>query len=156
MKITIRNTQKDLSIQPLKKAILHLAPLIVEKETHSLAVWSEVTFQFVTAPKISSLHADFFNDPTITDCITFPMDTKETPPPRILGEVFICPKVAIEYAKKHAGNPYHETLLYIVHGLLHLLGYDDIEAQDRKLMRQKERTYMKLAQYIPAATGQYG
>ena len=62
---------------------------------------------------------------------------------KILGEIFVCPKTAIEYAVQYKKNPYEEVTLYIVHGLLHLLGYDDIEKNARNLMRKAERKHMK-------------
>jgi probable rRNA maturation factor len=154
MKISITNSQKDLPLKNIKKTILEIVPRIVELEMRlqdpsltdeqARQFWSEVSFQFVGEKKISQLHDEFFNDPTITDCITFPVDLKEAIPPRVLGEVFVCPKVALDYAKRHGVDPYRETILYIVHGLLHLLGYDDLKPSERKVMRAKERTYMKL------------
>ena len=61
----------------------------------------------------------------------------------ILGDIFVCPKTAIDYAAKSGQDPYLEVrMLYIVHGLLHLMGYDDIESQDRKRMRAAEKRHM--------------
>lgn len=100
----------------------------------------ELSLYFVTEETICSLHQEFFDDPTSTDCISFPMDDT------YLGEVFVCPKVASEYAKKHQTSPYNELVLYIVHGILHLIGFDDIEQEDRLKMRQMEEhcfTYLK-------------
>jgi probable rRNA maturation factor len=101
----------------------------------------EVTIHFVSKEKISALHAQFFDDPSVTDCISFPMDDEEEEY-RVLGEVFVCPEVAIEYADSHQGDPLIETALYIVHGLLHLMGYDDIDEKDRKLMRATEKKHI--------------
>lgn len=61
-----------------------------------------------------------------------------------LGDVFVCPRQAIFYADENGLDPYRETTLYIVHGLLHLLGYDDIEESDAKLMRRKELKHLKM------------
>jgi len=154
MKISITNSQKDLPLKQLKKTILDIVPKIIELEmqlqdptltTQQVGeFWSEVSFQFVGEKKIAQLHNAFFNDPTVTDCITFPVDKKEAVPPRVLGEVFVCPKVALDYAKRHGVDPYRETVLYIVHGLLHLLGYDDLKPSERKVMRRKERIYVQL------------
>lgn len=107
---------------------------------HKLRVhWDEVSIHFVTNRKLCQLHEEFFNDPSPTDCISFPIDDAGNSEYRVLGEVFVCPKTAIEYAKKNEKDPYVETTLYVVHGLLHLLGYDDIDPKDRALMRKKER-----------------
>lgn len=98
-----------------------------------------MALSFVGKAKISSLHAQFFDDPSPTDCITFPIRE-----PEFLGEVFVCPQVASEYVKSHGGNLYEELTLYVVHGFLHLLGFDDIEPADRKKMRAEEKKWLKL------------
>ena len=64
-------------------------------------------------------------------------------PYSILGEVFICPAIAVEYAEKHQKNPLEETTLYLVHELLHLIGYDDLNPEDRKEMRKAEARHMR-------------
>lgn len=111
---------------------------------HKLHIrWDEVSIHFVTNRKLCKLHEEFFNDPSPTDCISFPIDGDGKSDYRVLGEVFVCPKTAIEYAKKKQKDPYAETTLYVVHGLLHLLGYDDIHPKDRALMRRKERECME-------------
>lgn len=100
------------------------------------AVYQEVSLYFVSAKQISALHQEFFKDPTPTDCISFPIDSK------MLGEIFVCPRVAIQYAKKAQIDPYQEVALYVIHGLLHLLGYDDLTAPERRIMRKKEKKCM--------------
>ncbi len=61
----------------------------------------------------------------------------------ILGSVFVCPEVAQDYAKSKGLCPHRETILYVIHGLLHLLGYDDISQKERTRMRKKERLCLK-------------
>ena len=46
--------------------------------------------------------------------------------------------MAIEYSK----NPYEETTLYLVHSILHLIGYNDILKKDKNIMQKKENFYM--------------
>ena len=97
----------------------------------------EVVIHLVDKEEISELHRTYFNDPTPTDCISFPIDDV------LLGEVFVCPAVAWEYALKHKKDPYMETALYIIHGLLHLLGYDDQDRADRLQMQRKQQRCLK-------------
>jgi probable rRNA maturation factor len=61
-----------------------------------------------------------------------------------LGEVFVCCAIAKEYAWNKNLNPYDEALLYLVHGLLHLLGYEDLQKDKREKMRKKEALFMNL------------
>lgn len=104
----------------------------------------EISFHFVTKEEICQLHADFFNDPTPTDCITFPIDDEEQQGYRMLGEVFVCPQVALESIAEFKTTLSEELSLYVVHGLLHLLGYDDLEEEDLKAMRNEENRCIEL------------
>ncbi|MBI5273351.1 MAG: rRNA maturation RNase YbeY [Chlamydiia bacterium] len=96
----------------------------------------ECSLYFVSTKKITALHAEFFEDPTPTDCITFPIDSS------YLGDLFVCPDAAITFAASQNRSPYQELLLYIVHGFLHLLGYDDIDPISRRSMRKMEKQCM--------------
>lgn len=143
MIITVHNKQKDLLLSPSQaKKIL----LLLLKELHIST--DEIIVHFVTEAKIAEIHGDFFSDPTPTDCMSFPIDPPSTPASeenhRILGEIFVCPKVAMEYAGKKKLNPYTETALYMIHGFLHLLGYDDLEPIARKKMRFMEKKCQKI------------
>lgn len=93
----------------------------------------ELSVYFVSEKKICALHKKYFDDPTPTDCITFPIDAS------YLGDLFISPAAALRYDPE---KPYRETTLYLVHGLLHLLGYDDIDPLQRKAMRKMEKRCM--------------
>ena len=138
MQIYFKNSQKDLKISAAstKKLVKSLL-----QKLHCTC--HEISIQLVTTKKICQLHLDFFQDPTTTDCITFPIDSGDKGEYIVLGEVFICPQTALAFSIKHDKNPYTESTLYIVHGILHLLGYDDINPKDRRLMRKKERECMK-------------
>ena len=103
----------------------------------------EMAICFVGVKEMCALHEHFFDDPTLTDCISFPIDDKEEKHYRVLGEVIVCPKVAFTFVEEHSGDPYHETSLYIIHGILHLLGYDDIKEKDRKEMRAAEKRVIR-------------
>lgn len=135
--VQVVHQQSDLQlseevISPLVKAILE-----AEKQQ-----FDEVCIYFVSTEEICRLHEHYFDDPSTTDCISFPMDDNREAGYRVLGDVFVCPQTAIDYAKQHGTEPYEETTLYIVHGILHLLGYDDIDENDRKEMRSAESRNM--------------
>lgn len=103
----------------------------------------EVNIHFVSSEAISKIHLDFFGDPTPTDCISFPIDSeKKSGVHHILGEVFVCPKTALDYVAKNGGNCYEETTLYLVHALLHLLGFDDMTDEEEEKMRAAEKKHM--------------
>lgn len=134
MKVTIYNTQKAYKIN--KRAITNQVLALLK----FLSIKTdEIILHFVGSKKISSLHNQFFNDPSVTDCISFPLDSDSDEPYKILGEIFVCPKVAFEYAKKNNEDYQSELTLYVVHGILHLLGFDDIEESERRVMKKNEK-----------------
>lgn len=136
--ISIDNRQRTMPISTpsIKKAVKLLC------EAYSIFP-KELTIHFVSEKTIAKLHKIYFNDGSVTDCITFPCD----PPDEnceVLGEIFICPKVALSYAQKHGLDPQKELLLYLVHGFLHLMGFDDLTAKERRKMRIQEKKCLKI------------
>lgn len=140
MIIYISNLQKDLPIN--ERQVEQLAKEVVSYEKRT---YDEVSIQFVDTQEICSLHDEYFDDPSPTDCISFPMDQDpdENDPYKVLGDVIVCPETAILYANNNDCDAYQELTLYVVHGLLHLLGYDDIETSDIEKMRAAEERHMK-------------
>ncbi len=126
--IKVYNRQTDLPIKI--SSVRKLIELFLRKKG---IVCRELAVYFVSQKKITELHAEHFQDPTPTDCITFPLDQD------FLGEIFVCPQAALDYNPQH---PFEETTLYIIHGLLHLLGYDDISSKERSRMRREEKKLM--------------
>ena len=135
-RVVCYNQQKDLAIS---------SPQVVRLVTFFLLLKNvpcrEVICHFVDLATIKNLHQTFFSDPTPTDCISFPLDSPDTSKEeRILGEAFVCPLVAKDYAKPRQLDPYREVSLYLVHSLLHLIGYTDTTPACRRRMRQEEKT----------------
>jgi probable rRNA maturation factor len=135
--INIFNDQNALILR--SNSIEEIIIQILEKEG---CVCDEVSIHLVSTETICDLHDRFFQDPSPTDCISFPLDEEDDPYYRVLGEVFVCPETAINYSNEHGMDPYEETTLYLIHGILHLLGYDDIEDHDRLLMREAELKHL--------------
>ncbi|MGL5626199.1 MAG: rRNA maturation RNase YbeY [Candidatus Rhabdochlamydia sp.] len=140
MHIKLFNSQKDLLFSKLKvkKVVFFLLEFLQIKT-------DEIQIQFVTEKRISQLHSLFFQDPTPTDCITFPIDSALDKPDgyHLLGEIFICPKVAKQYAEKNHINPFEELCRYVVHGILHLIGFEDEKPALRAQMKRKENMCLK-------------
>lgn len=136
MKISLYNTQKTVKIstKSLKKAVLAILQYLK-------VPCDEIAVHLVSKKKICDLHDQFFNDPSPTDCISFP---SKKPPSGyyFFGDIFVSPIAAKEFVEKSGGSLYEELTLYLIHGLLHLNGYDDIKPHDRKTMRRKEKELM--------------
>lgn len=137
MDVHVFDNQSSLKLS--SKTVQAIATQVVAGED---CHYDEVSVYFVDKSEISKLHEQFFNDPTPTDCISFPMDDKDDVGYRVLGDIFVCPQVALEYSEENKVDPFEETTLYIVHGLLHLLGYDDIEKSDIEKMRSAEQRHL--------------
>ncbi len=101
----------------------------------------ELSIAFVEKDYIAQLHDQFMGDPSPTDVITFPAD----PDLDQAGEIITCPQVAQEFAKKENLAFTDELSLYLIHGYLHLCGFDDIEESDRILMRRAEQQALAIA-----------
>jgi probable rRNA maturation factor len=108
----------------------------------------ELSFNFVSNEEIAQLHNDFFQDPTETDVITFTGD----PDDDYAGDICVSVPYAEESAKEYNTTLSEELSLYLIHGCLHLAGFDDIEEDDRLKMREGEKilmTSVKEAGLIP-------
>ena len=68
----------------------------------------------------------------VTDVLTFDLGSG-------IGEIIICPQVAQANAKAHQTSTDKEIILYVIHGILHLAGYDDHSPQDILQMRKMEK-----------------
>lgn len=137
MLIHIENNQSDVSLDVSKTSQIVSEVLKLEKKR-----CDEVSVYFVDTEEICRLHQLYFNDPSVTDCITLPIDDPEEPGYCVLGDVFVCPKTAHEYINKEGGDLFEEISLYVIHGILHLLNYDDIDEEEEKLMRLAEKKHI--------------
>lgn len=81
---------------------------------------------------MARVHADFLDDATETDVITFPY-----------GEILVCPAVAKDQAQGYGLAVQDEVLLYCLHGLLHLAGYDDTKPRLAKEMAEAQEKLLK-------------
>ena len=96
----------------------------------------EVSLLLCDEKEIARLHGKFLNDPTPTDVITFALDQDSV-------ELAISVERAHREAQRRGHTFCAELALYIVHGLLHACGHDDIEASERADMRAAERDVLE-------------
>jgi len=92
----------------------------------------ELSLSFVTPAQIEELHVRYLDEPGPTDVLSFPMDEEG-----LLGDVIVCPEVAA----KNNVDIEAELRLLVVHGVLHLVGYDHEEDLDRAAMWAKQEAY---------------
>lgn len=89
-----------------------------------------VSVVFVTVEKISRLHGLFLGDASPTDIITFPYDEEHIRG----GDIAVCAPLAAEQGPEHGKTEAEELLFLVLHGLLHLIGYDDADEEARAAM----------------------
>ncbi len=95
----------------------------------------EVSLSIVSAGVMAEVHQDFLGIDGPTDVITFPY-----------GEIVICAEVAAENARNYSVSAQDEVMLYAIHGLLHLHGYDDTSPDSARRMRSRQANILKEAQ----------
>lgn len=109
---------------------------------------AELAILFVDEEAMSELHVKWMDEPGPTDVLSFPMDELRpgTPeritPPGLLGDIVVCPSVAVRQAKKAGHSAEEEMLLLTTHGILHLLGYDHAEPEEEKEMFALQRNLL--------------
>ncbi len=109
----------------------------------------EISLSFVDADEIKELNRDFRGVDKVTDVLSFPLDEeevsfyKEEGLPIPLGDIVICMSRVKEQAAEFEHSEKREILYLSVHSLLHLLGYDHIEEEDKKIMRAEEKKIMQ-------------
>lgn len=84
---------------------------------------------------IAQVHAEHLDDPTPTDVISFDLGDS--------AELVVSVETARREAKAHGHATRAEVALYVVHGLLHVCGFDDIRPRDRARMREAEREVLR-------------
>jgi len=101
---------------------------------------ADVAVLFVDEMAMSQLHEQWMMESGPTDVLSFPMDELRPPRPGeppvvgILGDIVVCPTVAERQAKKAGHSAEQEMHMLVVHGLLHLLGFDHVDKAEEKEM----------------------
>jgi probable rRNA maturation factor len=94
---------------------------------------AELSLSFVAEDEMADLHVRYMDEEGPTDVLSFPLDEDG-----LLGDVVICPAVA---ARANPSDPGAELRLLVVHGVLHLLGYDHEEDGERAAMWERQKRY---------------
>lgn len=104
----------------------------------------EISISFVDNEQIKELNSNFRNKDAVTDVLSFPMiddfdDIIETDIPNLLGDIVISFPKAEEQAKEYNHSLLREICFLVCHSMLHLLGYDHMEEDDRVVMEEKQK-----------------
>jgi probable rRNA maturation factor len=138
-KIEITDLQDHVHID--KKTILQVLRHVIKEEGRTAKSLSVV---LTDNRHIRDLSNEYLNRDAVTDVISFPLEDPEWPEGQhasngsINGEIIASAERAYYQAQAIHGNPEAELLLYIVHGLLHLVGYDDRTERQARRMHARE------------------
>jgi probable rRNA maturation factor len=105
---------------------------------------AELSIAVVDEDEMARLHVEWMDLPGPTDVLSFPMDemrpgTPEEPAEGTLGDIVLCPPVARRQAEAGGHSVADELCLLTTHGILHLLGHDHAEPEERQVMFALQR-----------------
>ena len=124
--------------------IVGLATAVLDEEGLSDRL-IEVNIYFVDEESIANLNAQHMNQIGPTDVLAFPLDDPKKSDNHdeflLLGDVVICPKVADRQATNHSYEA--EISLLLIHGILHLLGYDHAKEDERLIMEKRQQDILQ-------------
>ncbi|MCZ7526957.1 MAG: rRNA maturation RNase YbeY [Acidimicrobiia bacterium] len=155
LEVFAADEQRELPVD-LRRWV-RLARFVLGEERVSGA--AEMSLLFVEEQAVSDLNERFLGGDGPTDVLAFPMDDEVVAggrrpdqggrgpgapsdlgePPRVIGDVVVCPAVARRQAAERGIPLDDELALLVVHGVLHLLNYDHVEEREAEAMRQRER-----------------
>ena len=123
-----RQRAVKIDLEKVRTIVQAALPLCVKKpRTKGLLLPPLVEISLLGEAAIAKVHGEFLEDPTPTDVITFEY-----------GEILIGVPIAAANARKFAHPAEHEVALCAIHGLLHLLAYDDLTEQERLIMHARQ------------------
>lgn len=109
--------------------------LIEQRDLSLVVVPNEVSVSLLDDVMIGEVHGQYMDDPTPTDVITFPYGES--------GEILISVETAARQAEEYGVGWKREVALYLVHGILHLCGYEDTNEEGRKRMGELQEELLE-------------
>jgi probable rRNA maturation factor len=141
MNVVIANRQrtKQINAQLLKQIVRELFAELKISE-------AELEINFLGAKEMAKVNRRFLQHEGSTDVITFDHadGAHNVTRPALHGELFVCVDGAISQAKNFQTSFQSEVVRYIVHGVLHLLGHDDLKPDPRCKMKREENRLVRL------------
>lgn len=146
MQIEILNETDIVLAEDLEALIVKATDKVFEYEDFD--VEGEISVLFVDDARIRALNKEFRNKDEVTDVLSFPQyealkDDGVSDPFIYLGDVVISLEQATRQAEEFGHTLEREIIYLTVHSVLHLFGYDHMTEEDKKEMREKEKTVLR-------------
>jgi probable rRNA maturation factor len=136
MRIEIANRQRSVQCPPkVVRKVLREALKLEGRD-------AELSVALVGDAEMTDLNRRFLGRDKVTDVLAFPYEDRGD---AVVGEIVANAELAAREAAQRAHSAQDELMLYVVHGLLHLLGYDDHRLADRRRMREREQVILDSA-----------
>lgn len=100
---------------------------------------AEISVAIIDDPSMHELNRRYLNHDEPTDVLSFVLESDEG---ALEGEIIVSADTAATSSRCFGWEPENELLLYVIHGALHLVGYDDLNPEAQAEMRGRERTYL--------------
>ena len=140
--LSVLNRQRlhKIATSEFRKAGYIVMEELLSHQSYNLSV------TFLNAKRMAEINQKHLKHQGSTDVITFDYSSGAT----LEGELLICPSIASKHSQQHNVSMGNELIRYYIHGVLHLLGYDDKNPNDRRKMKRKERLLLKqLSDILP-------
>jgi probable rRNA maturation factor len=126
-----RQKTRGISVPLLRRITNRLLEQVAPADGYELGI------HLVAADEMARINEHYLQHEGSTDVITFNYREGKNSGP-VLGEIFICIDDSIKQAKEFRTTWQSEVVRYVVHGVLHLLGYDDLKPDLRRVMKREE------------------
>ena len=147
MEIEVRNKCKSniITTHRLKKITNNVLKLVLEEKGR---IGAEVSIVFVDDGEMRNLNRNFRGINKSTDVLAFPMNDGKFANinPQLLGDVVISVPTARKQGEANGYSMERELSILLIHGVLHLLGYDHQSAREEATMRELESEYIMLVE----------
>ena len=144
MSIEISN---ETAIEVDTDSVLRLANFVRDELKLHPAI--DLGIIFVDEDPMAELHVKWMDEPGPTDVLSFPMDELRPgsdllpSPEGVLGDIVVCPQVAMRQAETAGHSMMNEVLLLVTHGMLHLVGFDHAEPEEEREMFGLQRELLE-------------
>jgi probable rRNA maturation factor len=147
-----RQRRRKIDVRYLRRITLTVVAEVLREDPGGAVNRCELGIHLVAAAEMVDLNRRFLGHEGSTDVIT--LDYTDAPrSTQIVGDIFVCLDEAIAQARRFRTTWQSELVRYVIHGILHLRGYDDVRAAERRVMkREEERLLNEAAGRFPLRT----
>ncbi len=139
LRISSINRQRSLRINP--QSVKTLARFVLTRENVRAA---RITIAFFGDRKMRKLNQQFLGKAEPTDVLAFPQNASRAQPD-LAGDIAICVPQALRYSRNKRKDILSELSLYVIHGILHLMDYDDTSPEEARRMTRRQNALLKRA-----------